>query len=115
MILAIAVKSALECWQLDYTAFLNAKVEEKVYIKMTPRYEEFDEAWQSPRCWYDTVDEHVVKIVLKGLRLDASIYIYSGHGAIYIMTPYGDDVLLSVNDCKVLEHIYKRKLMGPSL
>ena len=42
MVLAIAAEFDFECWQLDYNpAFLNAKVEEEVYIKMAPGYEEF--------------------------------------------------------------------------
>ena len=42
MVLAIAAEFDFECWQLDYnTAFLNAKVEEEVYVKMAPGYEEF--------------------------------------------------------------------------
>ena len=43
MMLAIAAEFDFECWQLDYnTAFLNAKVEEEVYVKMAPVYEEFN-------------------------------------------------------------------------
>ena len=42
MVLAIATEFDFECWQLDYnTAFLNAKVEEEVYVKMAPGYEGF--------------------------------------------------------------------------
>ena len=43
MVLAIATDYNLECWQLDYTAFLNADVTEEVYVKMAPAYEHFDE------------------------------------------------------------------------
>ena len=43
MVLPIAAKYNLECWQLDYNiTFLNADVTEEVYVKMTPRYEQFD-------------------------------------------------------------------------
>ena len=44
MVLAVAAEYNLECWQLDSnTAFLNADATEKVYVKMAPRYEQFDE------------------------------------------------------------------------
>ena len=44
MVLAIAAEYKLECWQLEYnTAFLNADFTEEVYVKMAPRYEQFDE------------------------------------------------------------------------
>lgn len=44
MLLAIAAECDLECWYLDYsTVFLNGDVEEE-YVKMAPKYEEFDES-----------------------------------------------------------------------
>ena len=43
MVLAIEADIDYECWQFDCnTAFLNAKVEEEVYVKMAPGYEEFN-------------------------------------------------------------------------
>ena len=127
MVLAIAAELDLECWQLDYnTAFLNAKVEEEVYVKMAPGYEEFNNDGipmvmrllkslyglrQSPRCWFGTVDEDVVEIGFKSLKSDPCVYIYSEGGAIYILTLYVDDVLLLGKYRKVLGRI-KQKLMG---
>ena len=108
------------------TAFLNAKVEEEVYVTMAPGYQEFSNDGvpmvmrlvkslyglrQSPRCWYGTVDEHVVEIGFKSLKSDPCVYIYSEVGTIYVLTLYVDDVLLHGKDRKVLERI-KRKLMG---
>ena len=66
---------------------------------------------QSPRCWYGTVDKHVVEIGFKSLKSDPCVYIYSEDGAIYVLTLYVDDILLLRKDRKVLERI-KRKLMG---
>ena len=103
MVLVIAAEFELECWQLDHnTAFLNAKVEEEVYVKMAPGYEEFNNHGvsmvmrllkslyglrQSPRCWYGTVDERVVDIGFKSLKSDPCVYIYSEGDAIYVLTP----------------------------
>ena len=43
IVLAIVAEYNLECWQLDFnTAFLNADVEEEVYVKMAPGYEKFE-------------------------------------------------------------------------
>ena len=127
MVLAIATEFDFECWQLDYnTAFLNAKVEEEVYVKMAPGHEDFSNDGvqmvmrllkslyglrQSPRCWYGAVDKHGVEIGFKSLKSDPCVYIYSDGGAIYVLTLYVDDVLLLGKDRKVLERI-KRKLMG---
>ena len=126
-VLAIAAEFDFECWQLDYnTAFLNAKVEEEVYVKMAPGYEEFSNDGvptvmkllkslyglrQSPRCWYGTVDKHVVEIGFKSLKSDPYVYIYSEGCDIYVLTLHVDDVLLLGKYRKVLERI-KRKLMG---
>ena len=66
---------------------------------------------QSPRCWYGTVDEHVVKIGFKCLKSDPCVYIYSEGGAIYVLILYVDDLLLLGKDRKVLERM-NRKLMG---
>ena len=60
---------------------------------------------QSPRCWYGTVDEHVVEIGFKSLKSDPCVYIYSEGGAIYVLTLYVDDVLLLGKDRKVPERI----------
>ena len=127
MVLAIAAELDFECWQLDYnTNSLNVKVEEEVYVKMTPGYGEFNNDGvamvmrllkslyglrQSTRCWYGTVDGLVVEIGFKSLKSDLCVYIYSEGGAIYLLTLYVDDVLLLGKDRKVLERI-KRKLMG---
>ena len=106
--------------------FLNAKIEEEVYVKTAPGYEESSNDGvpmvmrllkslyglrQSPRCWYGTVDEHVVEIGFKRLMSDPCVCIYSEGGAIYVLTLYVDDVVLLGKDRKVLERI-KRKLMG---
>ena len=127
IVLAIAAEFDFECRQLDYNiVFLNAKVEEEVYVEMAPGYEEFSNEglpivmWllkshyglrQSPRCWYGTVDEHVVEIGFKSLKSNPCVYIYSEGGAIYVLTLYVDDVLLLGKERKVPERI-KRKLMG---
>ena len=84
--------------QLDYnTAFLNADATEEVYVKMAPRYEEFDEngvplvmrllksvygVRQSPKNWWKTVDEHLVEIGFKSPKSDPCVYTCSESGAI---------------------------------
>lgn len=45
MVLATGVAYHLECWKLDYnTALINADIEEEMYIKMAPGYDESDES-----------------------------------------------------------------------
>ena len=80
-VLAIPVECNIECWEVDWnTRFLHADVTEGVYVKMAPRYEEFDENGvslvmrvlksfcglrQSSTNWWKTIDEHLEKIGLK--------------------------------------------------
>ena len=127
MVLSIVAECNMECWQLDYnTAFLNADVEEEVYVKMAPGYEEFDERGiplvmrllkslyglrQSPTNWWGTIDVHLVEIGFKSLKSDPCVYIYSEGGTIVILTLYVDDVLLLGKDIKVLGRI-KQQLMS---
>ena len=127
MVLAIAAEFDFECCQLDYnTAFLNAKVEEEVYVKMAPGYEESNDdgvpmvVWlikslyglrQSPRCWYGTVDEYVEGSVSKASSRTPASTSTPRAAPSTSWTLYVDDALLLGKYSKVLEHI-KRKLMG---
>ena len=71
---------------------------------------------QSPRCWYGTVDEHVVEIGFKSLKSDLCVYIYSEGGAIYVLTLYVDDLLLLLGKYrKVLERIKRKLIRGFSM
>lgn len=109
MVLAITTEYNLKYWQLDdITAFLNAKVDEEVCVKMAPGYEEFDENGvsmamrllkslcglrQSPSKWW-VIDEHLMEIGFKSLKSDPCVYIYSKGGNFVILTLYVAIVLL---------------------
>ena len=111
MVLEIAAEFNLECWQLHYnTAFLHAKVEEKVYVEMAPGYEKFNNdvvpkvmrllkrlygLRHNPRCLYGTADKHVVAIDFKSLKSNPCVYTYSEGSPIYVLTLYGYNVLLT--------------------
>ena len=125
--LAKAAEYSLECWQLDYNAaFLNADVTEDMHVKTAPAYEGSHENGialvvrllkslyglrQSLTNWWNTIDEHLVKIGFKSLKSNPCVYTYSESGAIYIPTLYVDDVLLLGNDILVLMQI-TQKLMS---
>ena len=57
---------------------------------------------QSPRCWYGTVDEHVVEIGFKSLKSNPSVYIYSEGGAIYVLPFMSTTFYCSVRTAKCL-------------
>ena len=84
MMLAIAVELDYEVHMLDVqTAFLNADVEEDVFVKMAPGYEINDEAGvplvmklkkslyglrQSPKNWFSTLDVELAVIGFRPLK-----------------------------------------------
>ena len=101
-------------------------MEEEVYVKMAPGYEEFDGNGvpmvmrllkslyglrQSPSNWWRTLDGHLVDISFNSLKSDPCVYIYSEGSEIVILTLYVNDVLLVGKDVQVLERI-KEKLMS---
>ena len=83
--LAITAELDYEVLILDVqTAFLNAAVEEEVYVKMAPGYEKYDKSGvpfvmklnkglyglrQSPKNWFSTMDD-LSKIGFRSLKSD---------------------------------------------
>ena len=138
MVLAPAVEFDWDILQVDVqTAFLNALVEEEVYIKMAPGCEKKDEKTgvplvmrlhkslyslrQSPKNWHSTIDTYVIKIGLKALKSDPCVYVYytdddsinnSTTSTIRkpeaILTRYVDDLTLTGGDKAVLKALKKK-------
>ena len=89
MLLANAVELDYEVHMLDVqTAFLNADVEEDVFVKMAPSYETNDEAGfplvmklgkslngprQSPKNWFSTIDVELAVIGFRTLKSDSCV------------------------------------------
>ena len=119
MVLAIAAEKEWDVMQLDVqTAFLNADVDEEVYVKMAPGFEtstgegtpqvmkllkSLYGLWQSPRNRFGTIDNHLEEIGFKPLKSDPCVYIYSVGGELVILTLYVDDLLLLGGDIGVLK------------
>ena len=92
MMPAIAAELDDEVFMLDVqTAFLNADVEEDVFVKMTPGYDIADKSGvplvmklkkslhglrQSPNNWLGTMDHHLAKIGFRPLKSDPCIYVF---------------------------------------
>ena len=91
---------------------------------MAPGYEEFDDngvplvmrLWkslyglrQSPTNWWNTIDEHLVKIGFKSIKSDPCVYTYSESGVSFILTLYVGHVLFLGKNLLVLRRI-KQKL-----
>ena len=126
MMLAIAAELDYEVLILDVqTAFLNADVEEKVYVKMAPGYETFDKSGvpfvmklkktlyglrQSPKNWFGTMDDHLSNISFCSLKSDPYVYVFKDKTVTAILTLYVDDIVLLGNNKQLLGKL-KKQLM----
>ena len=94
MSLAVAAALDLDVIQLDVqTAFLNAPLEEDVYVRLQPGFVQKDPAsgvplvmklrrsWyglrQSPQNWWVTMDNYLEQIGFVALKSDPCVYIYT--------------------------------------
>ena len=126
MMLAIAAELDYEVLMLDVqTAFLNADVEEKVYIKMTPGYKTYDKSGvpfvmklkkslyglrQSPKNWFGTMDDHLSNIGFRSFKSDPCVYVFEDKTGTAIVTLYLDDIFLLANNKQLLGKL-KKQLM----
>ena len=108
--LVIAAELDYEVFVLDIqTAFLNADVEQDVFVKMAPGYEIADKSGvpvvmklkkslyglpQSPKNWFGTMDHHLAKIGFRPLKSDPCIYVFQDDTGFVIIMLYVDGVLL---------------------
>ena len=106
--------------------FLNAGVEEDVFVKMAPGYETNDEAGvplvmklkknlyglrQSPKYWFGMMDVELAVIGFRPLKSDPCVYVYENKTGFAVLRLYVDDILfLSVS--KSLLNNLKKKLMN---
>ena len=127
MMLAIAAELEYEVLMLDVqTAFLNANVEEEVYVNMAPGYETYDKSGvpffmklkkspyglrQSPKNWFGTMDDHLSNIGFHSLKSDPCVSVLEDKTGTAILTLYVDDILLLDNNKQLLVNL-KKQLMG---
>ena len=108
LILSIVAKDDLELHQMDYeTAFLNARLEEKIYMEQPEGFvEDSDQVLllikaiyglkQAPNRWNKTVDDYLQSLGYKPLRSDPCVYIKrSRTNRLIILCLYVDDTLIA--------------------
>ena len=127
MILEIAVELDYEVHMLDVqTAFLNADVEEDVFVKMAPGYETNDEAGvplvmklkknlyvlrKSPKYWFGTMDVELAVIGFRPLKSDPCVCVCENETGFVVLTLYVDDILFLSASESLLNNL-KKKLMN---
>ena len=122
--LAIAAELDYEVLMLDVQiAFLNADVEEEVYVKMAPVYETYDMSGvpfvmklkkslyalrQSPENWFGTMNDHLSNIGSRSLKSDPCVYMFEAKTGTAILTLPVDDIFLLGNDKHLLGKLKKQ-------
>ena len=119
VVLAIAAELDYEVYVLDVqTSFLNADVEEEVFVKTVPGYERSNESGvplvmklkKSLKNWFSTMDHHLGKIGFRSLKSEPCVCIYEDENGSAIPTLYVDDVLLLGTNKQLLDKL-KKQLM----
>ena len=126
MVPAIATGMNFEVFQLDVqTAFLYADIEEDVYVKRAPEYENTNKTGEpqvmrllkslyrlpkSPINWWKIMDSFSGEVGFESLKSDTCVCVYPENGSTAILTLCVDELLLLGEDMAVLENI--KKLIG---
>lgn len=108
-VLSIAVSKGWNLRQLNVqNAFLHGLLEENVYMKQPPGYEnssqpnficKLDKALyglkQAPRAWYARLSGKLQQLGFKASKVDTSLFYYSKGDVIIFMLIYVDDIIVA--------------------
>ena len=135
LIMSMTAKEDYELFQFDYdTAFLNAKLEEDIYVQQHEGYHKggLRMVWklnkalyglkQTPREWNKTVHQLMIKLGYRNLISDPCVYVKKTHtGRLMMIALYVDDSIVSVHkndvqewesDKKKISEVYPIKDLG---
>ena len=127
MILAIAAELDYEVHMLDVrTTFLNADVEEDVFVKMALGFETNDKEGvallmklkkslyglrQSPKNWFGTMDVELAAIGFRPRKSDPCVYVYEDETGFVVLTLSVDNIMF-LSASKYLLNKLKKELMN---
>jgi hypothetical protein len=122
MFLALVAGRDMDCIQMDVvTAFLNGSVEEDVYMRQPPGYE--DPACpdhvcriiknlyglkQAPRVWHKTIDPFLKSLGFQPLAADPCLYYQWTDGKLSLISLYVDDLAIASDSPSTIAHIRSR-------
>jgi hypothetical protein len=115
-------------YQMDVkSAFLNGDLEEVVYVKQPPGFEDqrhpdhvcrLNKALyglkQAPRAWYDTLTSHLLNNGFIRGAIDSTLFIQREKGNILLVQIYVDDIIFGSTDeklCKRFSEIMSKEYM----
>ena len=111
LLVAFAAHQGFTFFQMDVkTAFLNGIIQEEVYVRQPPGFEDsthpeyvyrFEKALyglkQAPRAWYDCLTEHLLKNGYKRGETDKTLFLYKKQGSVLVVQIYVDDIIFFLN------------------
>jgi len=118
MFLAFSAHKGFKVYQMDVkSAFLNGKLEEKVYVEQPPGFEsskfpdhvfKLDKALyglkQAPRAWYDTLSKFLLENKFKRGNVDKTLFVRKYNGDVLLVQIYVDDIIFGSSS----ERLYKK-------
>ena len=121
VVLSLAVSRGWTMKQLDVqNAFLHGFLEEEVYMKQPPGYEDksspnyickLDKALyglkQAPRAWYSRLSTQLQELGSKSSKADTSLFFYNSGGVTMFMLVYVDDIILVSSDHSAVPMLLK--------
>jgi histone deacetylase 1/2 len=116
LVLSLAVSRGWHLRQLDVkNAFLHGVLEEEVYMKQPPGYEEssrlgyvckLDKALyglkQAPRAWYSRLSSKLQSLGFSASKADTSLFFYNKGGVSIFMLIYVDDIVVASSSEKAV-------------
>jgi histone deacetylase 1/2 len=121
LVLSIAVSRGWCLRQLDVqNAFLHGILEEKVYMKQPPGFEDhnkphhvckLDKALyglkQAPRAWYSRLSSKLIELGFRSSKSDTSLFIYSKNGVTIFMLIYVDAIIVTSSSPDAVTELLK--------
>ncbi|KAJ0477853.1 putative RNA-directed DNA polymerase [Helianthus annuus] len=122
VVLSLAVSRKWPLRQLDVqNAFLHGDLKETVYLRQPPGFIDSQKPdhlcllhkslyglKQAPRAWFNRLSGALLQLGFSGSKTDPSLFIYSHHGALLYMLVYIDDIILTGNNPRLINHIIQQ-------
>ena len=119
-LMAVVAEQDLELHQMDIkTAFLNGELEEEIYMKQPPGYEQGGHGIgcrlqkaiyglrQAPRAWYNKLKSALEEIGFEASDADPSLWVkHDKAGPVYVLI-YVDDMLIAAKTVEQVERVKK--------
>ncbi|XP_071680467.1 uncharacterized protein [Lolium perenne] len=116
LVLAVSVSKGWSLRQLDVkNAFLHGVLEEEVYMKQPPGYENPNAPYhvckldkslyglkQAPRAWFSKLSSKLQELGFLASKADTSLFIYNKSGIIIFVLVYVDDIIVTSSSNKAI-------------